>query len=166
MFKSVMFRPLKGLCGRDDVEDFVPLVDTTGSFVREWEGWYRRQRMLAWRYETLQERAGKLFSVADIDVGVSVGDDPSATGRRRPSAAEFMAHLTVRVATHLDIAAEARGGQRGAVRPDPSDFSVAGEFDVSGAHGSGGGVEEEPGLGAGPGGPKGGGVAAGGGGGE
>ena len=119
------------------LNDFAPVCNVTGHFASEWAEWYGRQRLLAGRFEGLQGRAGKLFTIADVDVCAGYMSDPVEAGRQRPSAAEFMAHLTVRVATNMDIAAEARGGARQPMRPDPRDFLGA-EADVPGTRGSGG----------------------------
>ena len=68
MFKSVLLRPLKPAWWGDDVDAYTRLVDGRGSFVGEWQEWFGQQRLLAHRYEELQDRAGKLFGVTDIDV--------------------------------------------------------------------------------------------------
>ena len=72
---------------------------------------------------------------------------PAGTGRRRPSAAEFMARITVDVVTHLDLAAGAKSGSRRATRPDAADYE--GEDGKAVGHRRGGGVEAEDGAPAG-----------------
>ena len=82
--------------------------------------WFARQRCLAERYRALEAKVGKLFTIEDIDPCVGCMEHPDALpslhehGWLQPSAAEFMANVTVEVATNMDLGAEARAGRRGA----------------------------------------------------
>ena len=49
---------------------------------------------------------------------------PSAD-REQPSAAEFMAYITVQVCTNIELAAQARSGTKVPVRPDPVDYDIS-----------------------------------------
>ena len=134
LFQSMLFLPVHGAkdSAADAVCDYMHLVDDTGSFVKPWQHWFQVQRRLADNYDTLEKRAGKLFTIADVDVRARYLSDPGIDGRVQPSAAEFMAHITVEVSTNLDLAAEARSRPRGATRPDASDFRILDEIDVAG----------------------------------
>ena len=130
MFKSVLFRPLRVCRLGDDVEPFMSTVDDIGRFAPAWRAWYARQRLLVRRFVELQERAGKLFTIGDVDVHADVSEEAHLSAARlRPTAQEFMAAITVQVATNLDVAAEARGRSRRPLRPRAEDFNVP-ELDV------------------------------------
>ena len=146
LFKAILFRPLR-FRGGDEVDAMAQLVDERGSFIPGWETWFEQQRLLAHRYEELERLAGKWFSLDDICVETTYMEDPAGTGRRRPSAAEFMARITVDVVTHLDLAAGAKSGSRRATRPDAADYE--GEDGKAVGHRRGGGVEAEDGAPAG-----------------
>ena len=130
LFKSVLFRPCSpavtglGLSVRDEFTwSLLPLVDDRGCFVGPWKAWFEQQQLLADRFEELQRRAGRTFVVSDIDT--SLGYMAALTGERlRPSAAEFMANITVEVAVHLEIGAQARAGRPVVSRFKASDFDV------------------------------------------
>ena len=129
--KSALFRPYRGLGAGQDydpVYDFLPLVDASGGFIGPWKRWFAEQRRLNDQYEKLEEGAGRIFTIEDVAVCKDSGACP---GRRQPTAAEFMAHITVEVATHLDLAAESRTRPRGKARPDADEF-VPDEYNVPG----------------------------------
>ena len=138
MFKSVLFRPL---CAGDRGAPWVPfkgIVGDGGSFVNSWQSWWAQQLRLLGHYEECERRAGKLFTLEDIDM--SLGPEAElGPSRLRPSAAEFMARWTVEVATNMDLGAEARGRPRTKIRPD------GGEFEPEEARAVG---PQEPGRGA------------------
>eukprot|EP00973_Karenia_brevis_P006225 848030-Karenia_brevis.AAC.1 len=119
LFKSVLFRPIFAR-GGNQVEDFMQLVDSGGSFLGPWKHWYQLQRTLADRFHQLQGQAGKLFTIEDIDTSVhGYSSDPLLSGRQQPSAAEFVARWVVEVLTHMDMTAESRSRARQPCRPDP-----------------------------------------------
>ena len=128
MFKSVLFRPFAAdpdEPAADEVAPFMELVDASGSFVGPWLAWFQRQQVLASRFHALQSKAGKLFTIEDVDLsGGELEDTADAQGgsshheRIQPTTAEFMANITVDVVTNLELAAEARAGMRVSLRPD------------------------------------------------
>ena len=131
LFKSALFRPLDPVDGASRKDELaaamVSWVDAQGSYAEPWKRWWDNQGKLAQQYEDLQRKSQRLFTLADI--GCHVGYLESVADRRWPSAAEFMAHITVEAATNLEIGAQARSGR-----------SVCPEFD-SGDFGFGGGAE-------------------------
>ena len=138
--KSVLFRPYRGRCGgtdHDPVFDFLPLVDRRGCFVGPWKAWFAEQLTLNDNYEKKEVGVGKIFTIADV----ACSENADA---RQPTAAEFMAHITVAVATNLDLGAEARTRPRGKTRPDASEF-VPDEFDVPGRRENFGNAEKADG---------------------
>ncbi len=78
----------------------------------------------------MQEAARKEFTIEDIDRSVpymeAPEDDPSLRPevRRRPSAAEYMAHWTVQIATNMEFGAEASEGRRVGQRPEGVPYLV------------------------------------------
>ena len=86
------------------------------------------QLQLARSFQALQERVGKIFTIDEVDVSASWSSTVSAE-RQQPTPREFMAEITVRVATHLDISADARGRSRLPLRPRSEEFSAP-ELDV------------------------------------
>ena len=131
LFKSVLLRPcqMSREHGCDDlVEPYIALVDSFGDFVEPWLAWFAQQRCMADRYKALEAKVGKVFTIEDIDRSVAYMENPELDprfvegGRLQPSAAEFMANITVEVATNMDLGAEARAGRRVGARPDASMF--------------------------------------------
>ena len=94
------------------------LVNSMGDYVEPWLAWFAQQRCLAERYRALEAKVRKVFTIEDIDPCVPYMEHPDAFpslhehGRLQPSAAEFMAHITVEVATNMDLGAHARTGFR------------------------------------------------------
>ena len=128
------------------------LVDHKGSFVQPWRVWFHQQLQLARNYMTLQDKAKKLLTIADVDMTLPYFVGQSLTTRSRPSAAEFMAHITIEVTTNLDLAAEARSRPRGSTRPAAQEF-VKDEDCVPG-HRANDAAQAEDGAPAGPGGDQ------------
>ena len=127
LFKSVLLRPWSPCPGprsRDEVAACMAVVDEDGKFERPWLTWFDVQRKLARRYEELEKRSGKIFTVHDVDMTVTYFEDvacDSGSDRSQPSAAEFMAAISVEVATNMDLNAEARAGRQPG-RPEASEF--------------------------------------------
>ena len=65
--KSVL-RPIAATASAEPAEDFLPLVDDSGCFVGPWQKWFAEQRHLNENYEGLEAKAGKVFTIADVDV--------------------------------------------------------------------------------------------------
>ena len=147
LFKSVLFRPLAAPTEPcpDEVVPYLSAVDERGSFVAPWDAWYVEQRKLAKKYAELQATAGKLFVMEDVDMTIPYMAELEAE-RDRPSAAEFMANLTVEVCTDMDLAAESRSGVRGRSRPEASEFDIPPKPERSRF----GTAEEEAGAACGP----------------
>ena len=87
MYKSVLFRPLHASENPDNspVEDYMALVDHKGSFVQPWRVWFHQQLQLARNYTTLQDKAKKLLTIADVDMTLPylVGESLTTRSRRR-----------------------------------------------------------------------------------
>ena len=137
-FKSVLMRPCAAPRDRytDELEPYMSLVDSQGSFGGPWLEWFDRQRALAERCRGLEEQAGKVFTMEDIDTSLSCSQLP-APDQRRPSAAEFMANITIEVATNMELGAEARAGRRVGMRPEAGGLLAEGA-DLLAEHGVGG----------------------------
>ena len=148
LFKSVLFKPVVAESS-DQVEAFRTLVDQAGSFQGPWQQWFRLQRIMADRFYKLQSAAGKLFTIADIDVSALEMQDSWSNARVRPSAAEFVAKIVVEVVTNMDMATEAKSRPRQQSRPDAKEY----ERDEIGAviQREAEGLQPEPGMPAGPG---------------
>ena len=124
-------------------------MDLQGRFQERFERWFAEVRVLAERYEALEAAAGKMFAIVDVDPHAGYLSDPTVTGRQQPSAGEFMASITLRVATHLELLGASRSGPRVPTRPDAAEFDKSLGVDVAGARGSGeGGVGLVPEEGA------------------
>ena len=78
------------------------------------------------QYEGFEDVCGKMFTIEDVDVK---GRDVTPEQQQQPTAAQFMASITVRVATNMVIAAQARGRPRQPARPDLEDLDAP-ELDV------------------------------------
>ena len=131
LFKSVLLRPCAAseqlhLLG-DQVEPFVSCVGPDGSFVQPWQQWFATQRQLAARCQELQERAGKVFTLQDVDMSIPYLEVPSLTRRVRPSPAEFMANITIGVVMNLDLQAESRVARGFEYKPHANDLLVEDE---------------------------------------
>ena len=151
LFKSVLFKPVFAEV-HDQVEAFRTLVDERGYFQGPWEQWFKLQRIMADRFYKLQDAAGKLFTLADIDVDALQMQDPCSHGRVRPSAAEFVAKIVVEVVTNMDMDAEAKSRPRQPTRPDAKDYDRDEVNDVDvGLRRDAEGAVLEPGLPSGPG---------------
>ena len=151
MFKSVLFRPIFAE-SRDQVEAFMAHLDENGKFKARWERWFQLQRIMADRYYWLQQEAGKLFTIADIDVDALEMSDPVSNGRVRPSAAEFIANIVVEVVTNMDMDKEAKSRPRKDRRPSAGEYG--GDELIPGLGRSGDpSVQPEPRMPAGPGHP-------------
>ena len=117
-------------------------------FAGVWNDWYAVQRVLADKFLARQKLAGRVFVIEDIFLGDEV-EDQTDLQRESPTAAEFMAHITVRVATNLDMQAESKGRPRVPHVPDAKDFQLDEHYCApkrSGAYAT----EETEGLPAGP----------------
>ena len=151
LFKSVLFRPLRAAAGQR-ASRWVPFrgaVDENGSFAGAWDPWWEEQLSLSRQYEECERRAGKWFTIEDIDLRrAPPGNEAQYFDRFsvRPSAAQFMARWTVEAATNMDVAAEARGRPRVKIRPDGADFAAAELAPVENR--PGGDAEEEGAYGA------------------
>ena len=110
-----------------------------------WQKWWAQQVALSRQYQECERRAGKWFTIEDIDLERGPEDRPGHFDSR-PSAAEFMAHWTVQVATNMDVEAEARGRPRGKFRPDSEEFLKAEEQAAENRPDEG--ADEEKGVGA------------------
>ena len=68
LYKSVLFRPLRD-AGRRASRwvVFREAVDEHVSFAAKWDPWWKEQLRLAARYEECERRAGKWFTIEDID---------------------------------------------------------------------------------------------------
>jgi ASC-1-like (ASCH) protein len=130
MFKSALFRPaypVDGTARKDELAAAMLLwVDAKGDYFSHWESWWQNQAELADRFEELQRRSQRVFSVADIVC--NVGYMQPLGERKFPSAAEFMAHLTMEAATHLEIGAQARAGRTVCPEFDAGDFGTEAGF--------------------------------------
>ena len=140
LFKSVLLRPVhmprdpdpidgeQAAPDLDLVAPYLDMVNSMGDFVEPWLAWLAQQRCMAERYRALEAKVGKMFTIADIDCSVGYMEHPDLhpflheQGRLQPSAAEFMANITIEVATNLDLGAEARAGRRVGARPDADMF--------------------------------------------
>ena len=140
LFKSVLLRPVhmprdpdpidgeRAAPDLDLVAPYLGMVNSMGDFVEPWLAWLAQQRCMAERYRALEAKVGKMFTIADIDCSVGYMEHPDLhpflheQGRLQPSAAEFMANITIEVATNLDLGAEARAGRRVGARPDADMF--------------------------------------------
>ncbi len=150
MMKTMLFRPLalpSEACdyGGTALFDMIGnCLDAGASYQSGWTHWFDRQRVLADRFDALQRRAGKLFTLEDIDVGL---DSAAPVGdREQPSAAEFMAYITVEVVTNMDQGAEAKSRPRQPSRPEASQYARATELDehAPGDDGDWAGAEADP----------------------
>ena len=107
LFKSVLFRPLRAAAGQR-ASRWVPFrgaVDENGSFAGAWDPWWEEQLSLSRQYEECERRAGKWFTIEDIDLRrAPPGNEAQYFDRFsvRPSAAQFMARWTVEAATNMD----------------------------------------------------------------
>ena len=102
---------------------------------------------LSRQYEECERRAGKWFTIEDIDLNRGSEEGPGHFAQQ-PSAAEFMARWTVQVATNLDVEAEAKGRPRIKIRPEAKDFEESAELQAVGNRPAGE-ADEEEGAGAG-----------------
>ena len=160
LFKSVLFRPVSAepqascafervgeSCGRVAAwHAYSKMLNTKGEFLEGWRAWFRQQVSLAETYATVQDRAGKMFTVEDVDM--SLREEEVRGERGRPSVAEFLAQITVEVATNLDLSAEARGRPRGQRGPHAADF-CGDEQEAVGTREVGEAREERDGVGMG-----------------
>ena len=127
LFKSVLFRPLTP--AEKGAAAWAPYragVDASGKHEPAWQKWWAQQVALSRQYEECERKLGKWFTIEDIDLQRGPEGRPGHFSSR-PSAAEFMAHWTVQVATNMDVEAEARGRPRGKFRPDSEAFLKAEE---------------------------------------
>ena len=107
------------------------------SYHLAWTRWFNGQRKLSDQFEELQVRARKDFDLEDCDMDLTSRQDvlklwhidPNLTGleglddsRRRPSGAEFMAHITVKAVTNLDLVAKARVSWKTQPRPAGAEY--------------------------------------------
>ena len=92
------------------------------SYEIAWGKWWARQRELASQYEVLTSRTGIRFCLEDIDINVSAEEDLDGA-RLQPSAAEFMAYITVDVVTNIELEAASRSVERSQARPTSDGFS-------------------------------------------
>ena len=129
MFKSVLFRPLRPVGSGSEYEAFLACVDSLGRFTVPWRVWYEEQSRCAVAYAAKERAAGKLFTLEDLRVSGGPSETAPSLLDLAPTPADFFAHITVTVATNLDAAAEARGGARRPLRPNPDEFAVP-ELDV------------------------------------
>ncbi len=149
MFKSVLLRPLRAV---EHAAPWVPykgIVGPGGEFKRSWEDWWQKQLRLLWQYEECERRAGKWFTLEDIDLTLAP-ESPLDERRARPSAAEFMARWTAEVATNMDLGAEAKGRPRTRVRPDGKEFEPEEIRAVDAQTPGHGAAEDGPDDGSGP----------------
>ena len=150
LFKSVLFRPLHPAeTGTAAWAPYRACVDEKGQHVPAWQDWWAKQVALSRRYEECERLAGKWFTIEDIAPQDVVDRRPEGGVDHfdsRPSAAEFMAHWTVQVATNMDVEAEARGRPRGKFRPDSEEFLKAEEQAAENRPDEG--ADEEKGVGA------------------
>ena len=130
LMKTMLFRPLSlaSGCSMDGDDAVLEMLGdpcdsdcSDLSYQPEYIRWYGAQRALSDQFLELQNRAGKIFTLEDIDTALT-GDMQLDDCREQPSSAEFMAHLTVQVATNMDLAASARCLPRHDPRPNPSGF--------------------------------------------
>jgi hypothetical protein len=142
MLKTMLFRPAFGVeRSSDEVTPYEEFVDGEGYFQHFWLSWYEKQRVLAKRYEQLMEKAQKVFVLEDVDV--SVPYMASVEGRSQPSSAEFMAHITVEVASNMELQACARAMRPISGRPKSSEFEDPEQRFVAEAGPPGGQAEYE-----------------------
>jgi len=121
MLKSMLFRPaFGGVRANDEVTPYEGFVDHAGDFQHTWLMWYAKQQLLAQRCEFLMDKAEKVFVLEDVDV--SVPYLACVEGRSQPSSAEFMAHITVEVASNMELQACARAMRGISGRPKSSEF--------------------------------------------
>ena len=73
-----------------------------------WLAWLALQRCMAGRENALEVKVGEMFTITEIDCSAGYMDFLHEQGRLQPSAAEFMANITVGDATSLDVGAEAQ----------------------------------------------------------
>ena len=131
LMKSMLFRPMsvpsemRDLKNEEEKYDIIAacFLDGQASFVPGWTAWFEQQRALGERFSEKQRRAGKRFTIEDIDVSAALEEEDAA--REQPSAAEFMAHITVEVVTNIDMSADSKA------RPRDSTAN-AGDFDCDG----------------------------------
>jgi hypothetical protein len=132
MMKTLLFRPLALSPSAVDYGETAILdmigdcLDAGASFQSTWTRWFGQQRLLADRFDALQRKAGRIFTLEDIDV--NLGFDAAAAEREQPSAAEFMAYITVEVATNMDQGAEAKSRPRQPTRPDAKQYAPSAEL--------------------------------------
>ena len=127
MFKSALFRPaypVDGTSRKDELAAaMLSWVDSKGDYASEWKRWWDNQALLADRFEELQRRSQRVFSLADVG---NAGYMQPLGDRKFPSPAEFMAHLTMEAATHLEIGAQSRAGRAVCPEFDSGDFGTDG----------------------------------------
>ena len=154
MFKSALFRPAFPVedVDRDDelTAAMLAWVDQEGRFAPSWKKWWDNQAVMADRFDDLQRRARRIFTLADTSS--SVGYMQPVEMRTAPSVHEFLAHITVEAAMHLEVGAQARasrpvlkstpGGGFGfdgdIAEEDGCEAEAAGEVDDGTAAGAGG----------------------------
>jgi hypothetical protein len=121
MLKSMLFRTASGAeRASDEVTPYEGFVDEDGDFQQLWLSWYEKQRTLASRYEHWMEKAEKVFVLEDVDV--SVPYMAAVEGRAQPSPGEFMAYITVEVASNMELQASARAMRPISGRPKSGEF--------------------------------------------
>lgn len=125
LIKTILFRSISFPDGASDCESeevlremFTCFLDDKASYLSSWDSWFAEQVVLATRFNAMQDSAGKLFSLDDIDIP-SIFIGPRGA---QPTAAEFMASITVEVVTNMDMGAEAKRRGPRATRPDPADY--------------------------------------------
>ena len=126
MFKSCLFRtayPVDGTSRKHELAAaMLSWVDSHGDYTSNWKTWWDAQSELADRFEELQRRSQRSFSISDIMC--NVGYMQQLGDRKFPSAAEFMAHITMEAATHLEIGAQSRAGRTVCPEFDAGDFGT------------------------------------------
>ena len=112
MTMLIMFHPtilpaeLTRATEKDIREECSAMLDNTHSYIEEWERWHKSQCVLAKQYHQLETENRQGFSLESIDT--SLGATSAVAGRKQPSAAEYMAAITVRRVHFLTMKAEAQ----------------------------------------------------------
>jgi hypothetical protein len=152
LIKTMLFRPLcPSVSWVGDDEDGIldllsDLLDGQHSYLAGWTVWFDEQRILADLYREKQARAGKIFTLEDILV--SAPSDVCRSDSPQPSAAEFMAQITVTVCTHLDMSADCKKRRGGQSRRDASEYAE--DEKRAGEHRSASGCVPDDAVPAGP----------------